>query len=80
MNFVIALMYNFFKIYIYLKDKINMKILKRVYELVIELMESDMTGDEKKEHVRNIIKDEFKNVPTFLIDTMIQVVLVKVFK
>ena len=52
-------------------------LFDRVFELVGGLLNASMSGDEKKELVREAVWREGKHVSAFLIDTAIQGALIK---
>lgn len=52
-------------------------LFDRIRALVVALMSADLTGDEKRAEVRKAIFAEWKDVKTIVIDTIIQVILIK---
>lgn len=52
-------------------------LFNRIQTLVIELMDETIPGDQKREKVRAAIKVEFTDISTIVIDTIIQIVLLK---
>ena len=52
-------------------------VFDRVRDLVINLINEDIPGDDKKDLVRKAIKKEYNEFSTVLIDTAIQVSLLK---
>lgn len=49
----------------------------RVEETVVSLMSSNLSGDRKRQIVRDEIREEWNDVSTIAVDTIIQVVLLK---
>lgn len=52
-------------------------LFERVRALVVSLLSEDIPGDEKRELVRKAIKGEWKDVSTIVVDTIIQLVLLR---
>jgi lipopolysaccharide biosynthesis regulator YciM len=65
-------------IYSLSKAYFNKEFWDRVEQYVNELMDADMSGDEKRQKVRDLIWEEWSNVKTTAIDTVIQLVLFKI--
>ena len=70
-SLLLALLYRIARQY-FDKDLFN-----RVEKLVLQLIDSSMSGDTKREIVRKAIKAEWIDIKTITIDTVIQVVLLK---
>lgn len=52
-------------------------LFSRIQVLVLALMDENIPGDQKREKVRAAIKVEFVDISTIIIDTIIQLVLLK---
>lgn len=50
-------------------------VYERIKELVIEMVSSDKTNDEKRQYVIEMIKKEYETIRTRLIDVVIGTVL-----
>lgn len=73
-NFIIS------TIYILFRNYVGGEVFDRVRVLVFSLMNLDISGDEKRQKVREAAKKEFDNISTMMIDTIIQIVLLKFAK
>ena len=70
-NVLIGLIYKLAKAYF---DK---DFFMDIQEVVVSLLDADMTGDEKRAKVRAFAKERFADARTVFVDTVIQIVLLK---
>ena len=63
--------------YFAIRQYVGSGIFDRIQILVFELLNSDISGDDKKKLVRESIKSEYSTIRTMIVDTVIQIVLMK---
>lgn len=61
--------------YFAIRTYVGSGIFNRISEHVLELVEVDMPGDDKKKLVRESMRTEYAALKTIVIDTVIQIVL-----
>ena len=65
-------------IYSFIRWWVGSGLFDRIRSLVMEMVDSEKTNDEKREYVIQLIKSEFALIKVRLIDLVISIVLIKV--
>lgn len=61
--------------YVAIRTYVGSGIFNRISELVLDLVNVNMPGDDKKKRVREVMKSEYAALTTIVVDTVIQIVL-----
>jgi len=64
-------------IYVLLRYYAGSEAFERVRSLVVELIDSDIPGSEKRDYVLNWAKNELSEIKSYVISAVIEIVLLK---
>lgn len=65
-------------LYEFIRWWIGSGIFDRIKELVVKMMDEDLTNEEKHQYVMTNFKSEYSNIKTRVVDLIINIVLIQI--